>query len=98
MAHKVTVSGVKKVRITGEYIRLDALLKYASVASTGGEAKMLIQNGEVTAGGDVCLQRGKKIRPGDIVSCRGNVLVIRESREAQNSVHSDHGGHARSAP
>ena len=34
---------------------------------TGGEAKELIQGGRVQVGGEVCLQRGKKIRPGDDV-------------------------------
>jgi len=73
---KVKLRDVRRVQIAGEYIRLDALLKYASLASTGGEAKILIQNGEVFVGGEECTQRGKKIRPGDVVRCGGNTLLV----------------------
>ena len=67
---KVRLQGVRKIRIEGEYIKLDSLLKFASIASTGGEAKLLTQNGEVYVDGTVCLQRGRKIRPGEVVKCR----------------------------
>ena len=73
---KVKLRGVKQVTIAGEFIKLDALLKYASIASTGGEAKILIQNGEVFVGGEECTQRGKKVRPGDVVRCGGNTLLV----------------------
>jgi ribosome-associated protein len=66
----------KSVSITGDFIRLDALLKYACITQSGGEAKFFIQEGEVTVNGDICTQRGKKIRPGDMVSCHKNVLNI----------------------
>ena len=74
---KVKLEGVKRVSISGEYIKLDALLKYSSQASTGGEAKNIIQNGDVRVNGEICTMRGKKLKPGDIVrSGRGGVLVI----------------------
>ena len=38
---------------------------------TGGEAKLLIQEGQVLVNGEVCTQRGKKIRPGDDVEAEG---------------------------
>jgi ribosome-associated protein len=66
----------KTVEIETEFIRLDALLKFAAVSSTGGEAKQLIQDGFVSVNGDVCTQRGKKIRPGDIVSIGGAALKV----------------------
>ena len=53
------------VTIDSEFIRLDALLKLAGAADTGGEAKVLIQSGRVLVNDEVCLQRGKKLRPGD---------------------------------
>lgn len=56
------------VTIQTEFIKLDALLKYASLCGTGGEAKNVIQNGEVFVNGAVCTMRGKKIRPGDSVT------------------------------
>jgi len=75
---KVKVPGTKAVYIRGEYIKLDALLKYASLVSTGGEAKFLIQNGDVYVGKDVCLSRGKKIRQGDTVRYGDKVLLIKQ--------------------
>ena len=73
---KVKISGVRKIFIKSEYIKLDALLKFSSIASTGGEAKVLIQGADVYVGGKPCLERGRKIRPGDVVRCRGETLVV----------------------
>jgi len=53
--------------IDTEFIKLDSLLKLSGMVSTGGEAKILIQEGEVLVNEEPCLQRGKKIRPGDKV-------------------------------
>lgn len=49
-------------------IRLGDLLKFAGMASTGGEAKILIAEGRITVNGAVCLQRGKQLLAGDQVS------------------------------
>ncbi len=59
---------METIQITSEFIKLDALLKFASLVGTGGEAKMVIADGMVTVNGEVCTMRGKKIRPGDVVS------------------------------
>ena len=59
------------ITITTEYIKLQDLLKFAAIASTGGEAKIMVQEGQVTVNGEVCTQRGRKIRPGDDVSANG---------------------------
>ncbi len=56
-----------QIQITPPFIKLDALLKYAGVVSTGGEAKIRIQDGEVMVNGEICYMRGKKIRVGDVV-------------------------------
>jgi ribosome-associated protein len=56
------------VTIHTEFIRLDALMKLSGCADTGGQAKAGIQEGEVIVNGEVCTQRGKKIRPGDVVT------------------------------
>ena len=53
--------------ITTEFIKLQDLLKFANAVASGGEAKIIIQEGEVRVNGEVCTQRGKKIRPGDTV-------------------------------
>lgn len=55
------------IKITTEYIKLDAFLKFAGVCLTGGEAKLAIQNGDVAVNGAPCTMRGKKLRPGDVV-------------------------------
>lgn len=73
MKVKVRKSGdgdgrARPVTISGEFIRLDALLKFAGIVQTGGEAKLYIQDGRAAVNGEQCLQRGKKVRPGDIVS------------------------------
>ena len=58
----------QKIEIETDFIRLDALLKYAAIVQTGGEAKMLITEGVVRVNGEICTQRGKKIRHGDSVT------------------------------
>ena len=62
---------MQKILIHTEFIKLDALLKYAGLCETGGEAKELVQNGAVKVNGEVCTMRGKKLRPGDKVSFQG---------------------------
>ncbi len=54
--------------LNSEYIRLDDLLKLTGCVMTGGQAKMMIQSGEVAVDGEVCLMRGKKLRGGEIVT------------------------------
>ncbi|WMJ82861.1 RNA-binding S4 domain-containing protein [Oscillospiraceae bacterium LTW-04] len=67
---------MKKITINTEFIKLDALLKFAGEAMTGGEAKEIIQAGLVSVNGEICTMRGKKIRQGDIVSVNGNELEV----------------------
>lgn len=59
------------VTITTEYVKLQDLLKLANLVSSGGEAKERIQAGEVMVNGETCLQRGKKLRPGDVAQLDG---------------------------
>jgi ribosome-associated protein len=47
--------------------RLDQLLKYADIVSTGGEAKHVIQEGMVTVNNRIETRRGYKIKEGDVV-------------------------------
>lgn len=64
------------IKINTQFIRLDALLKFAGLAETGGGAKLAIQNGEVTVNGKVCTMRGRKLRPGDRAELGGAALVV----------------------
>ena len=57
-------------------MKLQDLLKFASLVGTGGEAKVLIQEGAVSVNGEVCTQRGKKIRPGDEVQIADIMLTV----------------------
>ena len=59
---------MKKISIMTEYIKLDSFLKLSGAAGTGGEGKLLIADGLVTVNGEICTQRGRKLRPGDIVA------------------------------
>ena len=68
----------ERVKITTEYIKLDALLKFANAVATGGEAKIAIQEGAVLVNGEVCTMRGKKIRPGDRVELAGELALMVE--------------------
>ncbi len=67
---------MQTVTIDSEWIKLEALLKLAGWCGTGGQAKVRIQKGEVTLNGEVCLQRGKKCRGGDVVRMDGKALTV----------------------
>lgn len=66
----------KKITIKEEFIRLDSALKLAGFVSTGGHAKMVIQNGEVKVNGEVCTMRGKKLYSGFTAEFDNNGLVV----------------------
>ena len=65
-----------RIHIDTEFIRLDALLKYAGLVQTGGEAKLRIQGGEVRVDGEICTQRGKKLRHGSVAELEGRRLRV----------------------
>ena len=67
---------METIEISTPFIKLDALLKFAALTGTGGEAKLAIQEGLVTVNGEVCTQRGKKIRPGDQVALGGESIQV----------------------
>ena len=67
---------METISIKTEFIKLDSLLKFAGLVSTGGEAKELIADGQVQVCGEVCTMRGKKIRPGDVVELDGQQLTV----------------------
>lgn len=65
----------EKICIDTEFIKLDSLLKLSGFG-TGGQAKMIIQNGGVKVNGEVCTQRGRKMRPGDTAECNGIIIEV----------------------
>ena len=64
------------IKIETPFIRLQDLLKFAGAVETGGEAKLLIQEGVVRVNGEVCTMRGKKLYPGDRAELDGQVYVV----------------------
>ena len=64
------------IKITTEFIKLDALLKFAAMVGTGGEAKYVINEGLVKVNGEGCTMRGKKLHDGDTVEFGGEIIKI----------------------
>lgn len=69
----------KSVTITTEFIKLDQLLKLAGLILTGGQAKEEILSGKVKVNDEICMMRGKKLRPGDTVSFENCIVAIRSA-------------------
>ncbi|MDP3385865.1 MAG: RNA-binding S4 domain-containing protein [Eubacteriales bacterium] len=67
---------MEKITIKSEYIKLDQFLKYVGIASTGGEAKVIIFEGLVKVNGEVTGQRGKKLRKDDVIEIENTKYVI----------------------
>lgn len=76
---KVTVSKKENsvpVVIGTEFIKLESAMKLGNVIGSGGMAKALIQDGQVTVNGEVCTMRGKKLYPGDKFGFDGVTYLI----------------------
>lgn len=67
---------MNEIKIETEFIKLDALLKFANLVMSGGEAKIRISEGEVLVNGEPCTMRGKKLRAGDTVTLDGETVKI----------------------
>ena len=64
------------VVIHTEFIKLQDAMKFANIVYSGGEAKTLIQEGEVKVNGEVCTMRGKKLYNGDKFEFMGQTYLI----------------------
>lgn len=64
------------VTIHTEWIKLQDFLKFCGAVQTGGEAKLLIQDGAVSVNGEVCTMRGKKLHGGETVSLDGKTWQV----------------------
>ena len=64
------------IKLREEYIKLGQALKAAGLVDSGVMAKDVILNGEVKVNGETELQRGKKLKDGDIVEFEGNQIKI----------------------
>ena len=66
--------------ITTDYIKLDSFLKGVNVVGSGGEAKIIIAEGQVCVNGETEMRRGRKLYPGDRVALGGHDFTV--EREA----------------
>ena len=69
-------SAPKDVAIAGDTIRLGQLLKLASLADSGGEARELVVEGAVSVNGEVETRRGRQLRRGDVVEAGAQAVRI----------------------
>ena len=69
---------MEKIFLRDEYIKLGQALKSAGLVGSGGDAKMVIAEGQVKVNGEVEYQRGKKLRNGDSVEFNGETILICE--------------------
>ncbi|MDR3314606.1 MAG: RNA-binding S4 domain-containing protein [Oscillospiraceae bacterium] len=79
---KVVVRPSVPIPIRTECIALDAFLKLANAAESGGFAKQAVQSGAVRVNGEPCTRRGKKLRPGDVVAFAGEKYLVAGSQGA----------------
>ena len=66
-----------KLRPDEEYITLQSLLKVSNVISTGGMAKMFLEDNEVLVNGEPENRRGRKLYPGDKVEVHNNIYIVK---------------------
>lgn len=67
---------METIHLRDDYIKLGQALKAANLVSSGVEAKEVILDGLVLVNGEVCLQRGKKLVDGDLVTFQGEQIKI----------------------
>ena len=65
-----------EIKIHTEFIKLQDLLKFAGAVETGGDAKLIVQEGRVSVNGEICTMRGKKLRPGDRAIIDGETELV----------------------
>ena len=67
---------METIKIRDDFIKLGQALKLAGLVESGVDAKMEIQEGFVKVNGEVEVQRGKKIRPGDVIEYNGQQIKV----------------------
>ncbi|MEF9984648.1 MAG: RNA-binding S4 domain-containing protein [Oscillospiraceae bacterium] len=65
--------------INTDFIKLDSFLKFCGIAESGGHAKEIVLEGACKVNGEQCLQRGKKLKDGDIVEIDEYILEVKSS-------------------
>lgn len=65
-----------ELKLRDDFIKLGQALKAAGLVDSGVDAKIVIQDGEVSVNGEVETRRGKKLYPGDVVEFDGETIEI----------------------
>lgn len=68
---------MRTVEINREPIELYKILKFEGLTSSGGEAKLLIGDGQVTVNGEIETRRSRKMVGGDVIGFRGEELELK---------------------
>ena len=66
-----------EIEIRDEYIKLGQAMKLAGLVSSGIEAKVVIQDGEVKVNGEVDTRRGRKLYSGDNFEFNGELVTVK---------------------
>ena len=64
------------VALKTEYIKLSQFMKFAGIVNTGGEAKILLSEADITVNGEAENRPGRKLYPNDVVIIDGRKYVI----------------------
>lgn len=67
---------MEKIKIKDDYIKLGQAMKLAGLVSSGIDAKVVIQEGQVLVNGEVDTRRGKKLVPGDVFEFDGTKVIV----------------------
>ena len=69
---------MKQIRfpLNGDFIELYKLLKFIQLVQSGGEAKMMVEEGLVKLNGETELRKRAKVKPGDLVEARGYQITV----------------------
>ena len=65
-----------ELKLRDEFIKLGQAMKAAGIVSSGTDAKMLIQDGQVTVNGEVETRRGRKLYDGDVFEFEGDEVRV----------------------
>ena len=72
---------MQEVVISDSVIRLNSLLKLLNIASSGGEAKHLILDGNIKVNNEICTVIRKQLHPGDIITVDNTEYKLIEKRD-----------------
>lgn len=68
---------MREFQLTAEYIELVKLLKLLRIAQTGGHAKIIVEDGEVTRNGEQEFRKRAKLRVGDVIEVFGEEIILK---------------------